>query len=123
MVEIGPVQWPNVFFIVDSHLNSGHWDTGFELRFVHYVFKWFRYLNVWYSDLHCIKMMRYLNLQLKKAPMLQIFYYIGDLKSNLVWISNGPKEVGLEMIWILNGIWNPVAQPYEIRTNGGHFVK
>ena len=36
--------------------------------------------------------------------MLEIFYLIGYLKSNLVWISNGPKEVGLEMIWILNGI-------------------
>ena len=30
--------------------------------------------------------------------------YIGDLKSGLVWISTGQKEVGLQMIQILNGI-------------------
>ena len=49
--------------------------------------------------------------------------YSGDLKSDLVWISNGPKQVGLQMVWISNGIWNPEAQPFEIRTNGRHFVK
>ena len=27
-----------------------------------------------------------------------------DLKSGLVWILNGQKEVGLQMVWILNGI-------------------
>ena len=27
------------------------------------------------------------------------------------------------MVWISNGIWNPEAQPFEIRTNGRHFVK
>ena len=32
--------------------------------------------------------------------------YSGDLKSRLVWISNGWKEIGLQMVWILNGIWN-----------------
>ena len=30
--------------------------------------------------------------------------YSGDLKSGLVWISNGQKEVELQMVWILNGI-------------------
>ena len=43
-----------------------------------------------------------------------------DMKSDPVWISNGPKKVGLQMVWTLNGIW---AQPFEIRTNGRHFVK
>ena len=27
------------------------------------------------------------------------------------------------MVQISNGIWNPEAQPFEIRTKGGHFVK
>ena len=27
------------------------------------------------------------------------------------------------MVWIWNGIWNPEAQPFEIWTNGCHFVK
>ena len=40
----------------------------------------------------------------------------------LDWILNGQKEVGLQMVRIWNGIWNPKAQPFEIRTNG-HFVK
>ena len=26
------------------------------------------------------------------------------------------------MVWILNGIWNPEAQSFEIRTNGCHFI-
>ena len=29
---------------------------------------------------------------------------LNHLKSGLIWILNGPKEVGLEMVWILNGI-------------------
>ena len=51
-----------------------------------------------------------------------ISQYSGDLKSVLVWISNGQKEVGLQMVWISNGIWNPEAQPFEIGANGHHFV-
>ena len=47
----------------------------------------------------------------------------GDLKSQLVWILNGRKEVGLQMVRILNGIWNLEAQPFEIRINGCHFIK
>ena len=35
---------------------------------------------------------------------LSIEKYSGDLKSNLVWISNGPKQVGFQMVWISNGI-------------------
>ena len=30
--------------------------------------------------------------------------YSGDLKSGLIWILNGQEEVGLEMVWITNGI-------------------
>ena len=44
-------------------------------------------------------------------------------KSDLVWISNGQKEVGLQMVQISNGIWNLEAQPFEICTYGRHFVK
>ena len=39
-----------------------------------------------------------------------------------VWILNGQKEVGLQMVWISNGIWNLEAQPFENRTNGTHSV-
>ena len=35
--------------------------------------------------------------------------YSGDLKSDLIWILNGPKEVEFQMVWIWNGIWNPEA--------------
>ena len=45
------------------------------------------------------------------------------LKSGLVWILNGQKEVGLQIVRILNGIRNPEAQSFEIRTNGCHFEK
>ena len=33
------------------------------------------------------------------------------------------KRVGLPMVWILKGIWNREAQPFEIRTNASHLVK
>ena len=49
--------------------------------------------------------------------------YSGDLKFKLVLILNGQKEAGLQMVWILNGVWNPEAQPFEIWTNGRLFVK
>ena len=35
----------------------------------------------------------------------------------------GQKEVGLQMVWISSEIWNWEAQPFEVRTNGCHFVK
>ena len=64
------------------------------------------------------------NFNIKRSMFcLNGYRYSGDLKSDLVWISNGPKQVGLQMVWISNGIWNPEAQPFEIRTNGRHFVK
>ena len=47
--------------------------------------------------------------------------YSGDLNSRLVWILNGSKEVGLQMIQISNGIWNPEAQPFEIQTKMSEF--
>ena len=49
--------------------------------------------------------------------------YSGDLKSGLVWITDGQKEVELQMDWILNAIWNLEAQTFEIQTNDRHFVK
>ena len=46
--------------------------------------------------------------------------YSGDLRYGLVWIFCGWKEFGLQqMVQILNGIWNPETQLFEIR----HFVK
>ena len=38
------------------------------------------------------------------------------MKSGLVWILNGQKEVGLQMVRHSNGIWNPEDQPFEIGT-------
>ena len=46
-----------------------------------------------------------------------------DMQSGLVWISNGWKAIVLQMVQILNGIWNQETQPFEIRTNSRHFVK
>ena len=33
------------------------------------------------------------------------------------------KEIGLQVIRILNGTWNPEARPMEIQTNGRNLVK
>ena len=41
---------------------------------------------------------------LMKAMFSLTTTYSGDLKSDLVWILNGPKQVGLQMVWISNGI-------------------
>ena len=38
-------------------------------------------------------------------------------------ILNGQKEVGLKTAFILNGIWNLAARPFETLTNGSYFVK
>ena len=46
-----------------------------------------------------------------------------NLKSWLVWISDGQKEVGLQMFWTYYGIWDPEAQLFEVQTNRRHFVK
>ena len=48
----------------------------------------------------------------------ELVQYSGDLKSRLVRILDGCKWSGF---W--SGIWNPEAQPFEIGTNGRHFVK
>ena len=57
------------------------------------------------------------------APPYVKSFYRGDLKSVLVWILNGQKEVGLQIVPILNGIWNMETQPFEIFIIGHHFVK
>ena len=49
-------------------------------------------------------------VQLKCGRRGEQLKYSGDLKSDLVWISNGPIEFGLQMVWISNGISNPKAQ-------------
>ena len=47
----------------------------------------------------------------------------GGLKNGLVSILNGLKEMGLQTVWISNGIWNPESQPFGIQTNGRLFVQ
>ena len=49
--------------------------------------------------------------------------FSGDLKSELIWIFNGQKEVSLHLVYIFNQIWYLEAQHCEIQTNGRHFVK
>ena len=49
--------------------------------------------------------------------------FSGYLKSGPVQFSNDWKEVGLQMIDLMNGVWNPEAQPFKIQTNGCHLVK
>ena len=39
------------------------------------------------------------------------------------WILTGWTEVGLQMVQILNGIWNIEARPFEIWTNDHHLIK
>ena len=60
-----------------------------------------------------------------KFGVIMLWYrnYSGYLKSAPVWILNGQKEIGLHTVRIWNGIWNLVAKPIEIRTNGCRFVK
>ena len=50
-------------------------------------------------------------------------YCSGNLKSGLVWILNGQKEVGLQIVRILIGILCLEAQEFGIWTNGSHVVK
>ena len=40
------------------------------------------------------------------------------MKLRHVWISNGQKEVGLQMVWISNGIWKLEDWPYCSYTEG-----
>ena len=54
---------------------------------------------------------------------VQFSRYNGNLKSRLVRILNGQKEIGLQMVQIKNEIWNLEVQPFEIQTNGCHFVQ
>ena len=65
----------------------------------------------------------FMNLITDKSENWIVTVYSGDLKCELVCILNGQKEVGLQMVWISNGIRNPEAQQFEILTNCCHFVK
>ena len=51
------------------------------------------------------------------------FWYSGDLKCRIVWILNGQKELGMQIVRVSNGMWNPEAQPFLIQTNDPHFQK
>ena len=65
-------------------------------------------------------------MNLSKNSIYNFFFKITffelqwDLKCGLVWILNGQKKVGLHL---LNGIWCPEAQPFEVPTNDSYFVK
>ena len=52
-----------------------------------------------------------------------MFKYSGDLKSGQVLISNGQKEVCLQIVWIFDMIVNPETQPFKTYTNVHHFFK
>ena len=43
-------------------------------------------------------------LHMARLDEIALVVYSGDLKSHLIWIANGSKEVGLQIVWILNGI-------------------
>ena len=45
--------------------------------------------------------MKMVNLKSKKVKFV---HYSDDLKTKLVCILNGQREVGLQMVWNLNGI-------------------
>ena len=55
--------------------------------------------------------------------MYDLLYDSGDLKSGCIQILNGQKEACFQMVQKSNGVWNLEAQPFEIWTNGCHFVK
>ena len=69
----------------------------------------------------------------RQAFLFVSLQYNRDLKSGLVLILNGQNEVGLQVVWILNGIWNleaildlgkwqPFSQtPFRIRTEMSGF--
>ena len=65
----------------------------------------------------------------KLGLLLKQKEYSGDLKSGQVWILNGQKKVGLQMVWILNVIWNLESgqmgtfcqKPFEIQIKCPNF--
>ena len=64
------------------------------------VFKWSVFEKLLYSDTYALS---------EKINAKLPIQYSGDLKSKL------------QIVRILNGIWNSEAQPFEIRTNVSHF--
>ena len=68
----------------------------------------------WYLDPHCTLDPRYTTFFVPtKSYCTWNKLFSGDLKSGLVWISNGWKEVGLQMIWISNG--NEIQKPNHLK--------
>ena len=126
--ETGDTNWDlntALWFSWPYHLYTGQKSPVFFLSFQ--VFG-IRYLD---RDVSCLDWLKWivsyrkskLNFDLVPFRYIFVWKYIGDLKYRLVWISNGQKQGGLQMIWISSGFWNPEAQTFEIPTNGRHFVK
>ena len=67
--------------------------------------------TIWIPDIHTVHNDES-GIQVFGIQMVTV--YSVDLKSGLVWILNGHKQVGLQMVQIFNGIWNLEAQPFEI---------
>ena len=69
------------------------------------------------------------NIMLTKTFIVKKkYFWVQTIRAVGFWnlyvsIWNGQKEVELQMVWVLNGIWILVAQPFEILTPGCHFVK
>ena len=55
------------------------------------------------------------HLTTEQLKVIQIKKYCGDLKSGLVWISNGPKKVGLQMVRILKG--SEILKPNYLKSS------
>ena len=84
---------------------------------MHHTIYWVHFCMLQHKNAHSLK--KYLR---KSYPSPNI-HQKRHLKSSRVQILNGRKGVGLQMVWISNGIWNPEAEPFEIQTNGTNFVK
>ena len=88
---------PNLWML--AYLNINHQNVQF---FMFPVFKWSVFVKLLYSDTYALS---------EKINAKLPIQYSGDLKSKL------------QIVRILNGIWNSEAQPFEIGTNVSHFGK
>ena len=104
--------------ISTSVWSAQHPNAGWDIQLVIHGGVLFRSQNLsfWKFNRVC----DFLSLRPTLPPLP---HYSWNLKSDLVWISNSPKEVELQLVWISNGIWNSEAQPFEVRTNGRHFFQ
>ena len=58
------------FWETGRSLNNNHYWASEYLTTKNFIFKWFRYSVVWYSDPHCIRARRIVILLGSSAPML-----------------------------------------------------